>query len=474
MPNPISFILMPLSKAHTFITGKPMWMQIVASIGLGLCASFAIRSGLPAETALQGDYLAELTAVFSLLGFMLIAPLKFLTLPLIVVSIFSAIAGNKDASALSKVGKRLIPLFLVTTLFSVTIGAAITYVMQPGSNSNFAPASPEIIAEMTATDPCDTGEKAISECTVDHQVKAWLPESVVHLVNSEDLLHIVLFIAVIALCFVGYAKTEGISSSELLVTKQMEEWQNALVFGINALMKHFVAYGVFGLITSSFAKMGGEAFIQVGGYMASVLLALLCLLLIYPLIIWSQNRHLNIFFIYVRFYANLKELMLMAFSTSSSSAVMPLSIKTSMEKNGVSKETAGMVVPLGTTINMDGTGAYQAVAAIFLLQLAGVPLTLSIVGGLMFTSIMSSIGTPGVPGAGMGILANIVMPFGVTAEMMALVYAVDRILDMTRTAVNVASDQAAALFVSGSLGEKPNLKGGNALASEEFQAEIKA
>jgi Na+/H+-dicarboxylate symporter len=202
-------------------------------------------------------------------------------------------------------------------------------------------------------------------------------------------------------------------------------------------------YAVFGLLADITIKTGLEALLSVGLYAITVLLGLACMLIVYLVLIGAFAKF-NIF----EFIKGVKEVQLLAFSTSSSAATMPFSIKAAEENLGVRPEISRFVVPLGATVNMDGTALYQAVAAVFLCQVFGIDLSLGETILLLVTTVGASIGTPATPGVGLVVLATILSGLGVPAEGIALIIGVDRILDMCRTTVNVTGDLTATAIMN--------------------------
>jgi len=189
-------------------------------------------------------------------------------------------------------------------------------------------------------------------------------------------------------------------------------------------------------------QTGLDALLGMSVYVGTVLLGLFLLLIFYLVIVFIIGRRNPLIFL-----NNIREVMLLAFSTSSSAAVMPLSMKTAEEELGVSKPISQFVIPLGATVNMDGTALYQVIAAVFLTQAYGIDLTLAQLALLSATTVGASIGSPSTPGVGIVILATIVQGLGVPPEWIGLILGVDRILDMTRTAVNVSGDLTASTIM---------------------------
>jgi len=220
---------------------------------------------------------------------------------------------------------------------------------------------------------------------------------------------------------------------------------------------YLVPFAVFGLLAQITTRLGFDALLGVGVYLLTVLLGLAGVLLMYLAIYAFSTRKSPLIFL-----RNVREVMLLAFSTSSSAAVMPLSLRTAEEKLGVSPATAQFVIPLGTTINMAGTALYQVVATIFLAQVYAVDIG---IGGLLLVVVLAvgaSIGSPGTPGIGIVILSMLLTTMGIPPSGIALIIGVDRILDMCRTAVNVTGDLIASTVLDRKPGLSPRADAGDA------------
>jgi len=200
---------------------------------------------------------------------------------------------------------------------------------------------------------------------------------------------------------------------------------------------------VFGLLAQISVQTGVDALLGMSAYVGTVVLGLFLLLLFYLIIVTVVARKNPLTFL-----RDIRDVQLLAFSTSSSAAVMPLSMKTAQGKLGVATQVSQFVIPLGATVNMDGTALYQVIAAVFLTQVYGIDLTLGQLALLSATTVGASIGTPSTPGVGIVILATIVQSIGVPPEGVALILGVDRILDMTRTAVNITGDLTASVIMN--------------------------
>jgi len=260
-----------------------------------------------------------------------------------------------------------------------------------------------------------------------------LPTNPLGAMVQADMLQIVIFGLVVGVALVMMPPAQAKPLLDLTGTLQ------EVCMTVVRWAMHLAPFAVFGLLAQLTANTGLAALGGVAGYVGTVLLGLLLMLTVYMTIVLAVLGR-NPF----AFLSALRELLLLAFSTSSSAAVMPLSIKTAEEKLGVRPSIAQFVIPLGATINMNGTALYQGVAAIFLAQVYGVDISLGGLLLLILTAVGASIGAPGTPGIGIVIMAMLLTTIGVPPAGVALIMGVDRLLDMSRTAINVSGDVVAA------------------------------
>jgi Na+/H+-dicarboxylate symporter len=264
---------------------------------------------------------------------------------------------------------------------------------------------------------------------------------------ESNMLQVVIFAMVVGIALVTMAPAQSKPMLDLLGSLQ----EVCMTVVRWAMMLAPIA--VFGLLAQLTAKLGLNALMGMAIYVGTVLLGLLILFIVYLIIIYLVAKQHPFAFI-----SSIREVLLLAFSTSSSAAVMPLSIKTAEEKLNVRPSISQFVIPLGATINMNGTALYQGVAAIFLAQVFGIEIGISGMVLIVLTSVGASIGAPATPGVGIVILAMVLGTVGIPAAGIALIMGVDRILDMTRTAINVAGDLVAAKLMDRWVGAKASLK----------------
>ena len=278
--------------------------------------------------------------------------------------------------------------------------------------------------------------QTFGDLTVPQRIGNIIPKNLAQAELDQNMLQIVVASVLVGIAMLSIPKVSGKPLHDLFVSGQV------LTMKIISWAMHLAPYAVFGLIGNITIRLGPDAFVGVGVYMGTVLLGLFCMFCVYLLLLKFLARRSP-----MGFWKNIRDVQLLAFSTSSSAATMPFSIKAAEERLDIKPEVGRFVIPLGATINMDGTAMYQAIAAIFLCQVFGIELSMSETVLLVITTVGASIGTPGTPGVGIVVLATILAGIGVPAEGIALILGVDRILDMCRTTVNVTGDLTTAAVV---------------------------
>ena len=274
-----------------------------------------------------------------------------------------------------------------------------------------------------------------------------LPDNPLSAMVEQQMLQVVIFSILFGIALVSLKEESSKPMLDILASIQevcmtVVRWAMAIA-----------PLAVFGLLAQITIRVGIDAILGMAIYVLTVLLGLFVLLCFYFLVIYITNKKSPIWFL-----RSVRDVQLLAFSTSSSAAVMPLSIQTAQEKLGVRPAIAQFLVPLGATINMDGTALYQGAATIFLAQVYGVDLSISALLLVIVTAVGASIGTPATPGVGIIILAMVLQSVGIPTAGVALIIGVDRILDMSRTAVNVSGDLTASLVMNRFVGSIPDTK----------------
>ncbi len=388
-------------------------------------------------------------------GTVFIKLLKLIAIPLILASLIKGIADLKDISKLSSIGGRTIGLYLLTTVIAISIGLMVVNIIQPGGQI-----APETISELTQTYSGDMGtkvEKAISQKNKGplQFVVDMVPDNIFSAASSNRNMLQVIFFSLFFGVSLLLIKPES--------AKPIIDFFNGLndvVLKMVDLIMLMAPYAVLALLASLVVETTNtDIFTALGWYAGSVILGLLLMISIYVLVIYFYTKKSPSFFI-----KGISPAQLLAFSTSSSAATLPVTMERVEEHLGVEKEVTSFVCPLGATINMDGTSLYQAVAAVFICQALAFNLSFGDQLTIVLTATLASIGSAAVPGAGMIMLVIVLESIGLPSEKLALglalIFAVDRPLDMCRTVTNVTGDAAVAMIVGKSVGKlsEPNIK----------------
>lgn len=427
------------NKLPDLIKNK-LWLQIVICMFLGIAIGIVIS---PEGFAMISEKSANLIIGWLVLpGHIFLALIKMIMIPLIFSSIILGIAGTENLSKLKSLGLKIAPYFVLTTTISVIFGAIIANSIKPGKYIDQAFVN-NLQADEIAVNANMENAATQNITSIHDRIISLIPTNPFDAAINESMLQLVVFAI-----FIGIALTVIKASHAKPLIGLAKSFQELSMVIVSWAM--FIApIAVLGLLAQITMKIGIKAMIGMSIYVVSVLLGLLVLLIFYVIIacIFGKMKPVD-------FLSAIKEVQLLAFSTSSSAAVMPISIKTAQEKLKVKPATANFVIPLGATINMDGTAIYQVIAAIFLTQVFGVDLTLGELILLITTTIGASIGTPSTPGVGIVVLATILTNFGVPISGIALIIGVDRILDMSRTAINVSGDLTACVVMNRWLKDK--------------------
>lgn len=384
-------------------------------------------------------------------GTIFINVLKLIAVPLILASLIKGVSDLKDITQLSSMGGRTIGLYLFTTLTAVTIGLSIVNVIKPGNTI-----SDETRTELLSAYASDAAAK---QSVAAAQKEAGPLQALVDLVPSNifaamqdngNMLQVIFFAIFfgIGIVLIPQKKSQAV--------KDFFDALNEVILKLIDLIMIAAPYGVFALLAALVAEApSADLFKALGLYTITVLLGLLCMILFYLLLVRLVIGKKIGFFL-----KGISPAQLLAFSTSSSAATLPVTMERVHEHLGVEEDVSSFVLPIGATINMDGTSLYQAVAAVFIAQAFGMDLSLGAQLGIIATATLASIGSAAVPGAGMVMLVIVLAQAGIPEAGLALIFAVDRPLDMCRTAVNVTGDASVSMMVAKWLGKlgKPKVK----------------
>jgi Na+/H+-dicarboxylate symporter len=377
--------------------------------------------------------------------------LKLLAVPLVLVSLVDGVTGLRDLRKLSSMGGRTLLIFLCTTVLAVTLGLVLVNIVRPGDYLSTERREDLKARFSTQTDQGFNNAQAFKERGPLSPLVDMVPDNLFHaLSNNTSMLQVVFFAL-----FMGVA-IMSLPSDQTQSVRDLFGQLNRIVLLMVDYVMAFAPIGVFALIASLIADLAGndpakalELLGALSVYALTVVLGLaLMLLVVYATLVrvfggLSPRR----------FFRVMSPAQLLAFSTSSSNATLPVNLECA-EKLGVREEVRTFVLPLGATVNMDGTSLYQAVATVFIAQAFGTDLTWAQQLTIVLTATLASIGSAGVPGAGMVMLVIVLQSVGLESAGIALVVAVDRILDMMRTVVNVTGDAMTAVLVDRWMGHK--------------------
>lgn len=398
--------------------------KIFIGIFIGIICGFIIKympSGTLKDTILLGG-------IIEILGTGFINAIKMLVVPLVFISLVCGSSSMGDVKKLGRIGIKTMLFYLLTTALAISIALGIGKLINPGFGLDMS----NLITQETTI-----GEsKSLTEI-----ILGIIPTNPIQSLANGEMLQIIFFALLlgIAMSMIG-KKADPV--------RKFFESANEICMKMVSVIMAFAPYGVFALITKTFSTVGFEAFASLLKYMVAVLLALF----VQAILVYSGMIKGLTGLKLKPFFKNFANVAAVTFSTASSNAALPLTIET-MEDLGVDNSVASFTLPLGATINMDGTAIMQGVACIFISQIYGIELGFSSLITIILTATLASIGTAGVPGVGMITLSMVLSSVGLPIEGVGLIMGVDRLLDMTRTTVNVMGDCACTLIVSNSENE---------------------
>ena len=368
-----------------------------------------------------------LDGLMYVVGKIFINSLMLLVVPLVLVSLVCGASNISDGAKMGRLGGKAVGLYLVTTAIAVTLALTVALIVEPGRGIEVAPTQHFV----------PKAAPSLAQVIIDI-----FPSNPVAAMANGQMLQIIVFAILL-----GVAIAHAGEAGQRI--KGVFEDFNAVIMRLITMLIQLAPYGVFCLMTKLFADVGWQEIVKLGAYFLTVMGVLAIHAgLVYPLIL----RFVGSLDPY-RFYTKAREPMLVAFSTASSGATLPVTLRTVEYRLGVSNEIAAFTIPLGATINMDGTAIMQGVATVFIAQYFNIGLDLVDYLMVILTATMASIGTAGVPGVGLIMLTMVLQQVGLPVEGIMLIIGVDRLLDMMRTAVNVAGDAMVACVVARSEGQ---------------------
>ncbi|MFD0762018.1 dicarboxylate/amino acid:cation symporter [Lutibacter aestuarii] len=417
--------------------------QILIGMALGVLVGLVFTQFEGGKEIVQ-DWIKPFGKIF-------INALKLIAVPLILASLIKGVSDLKDISKLSKMGGRTIGLYLITTIVAVSIGLMLVNVIKPG-NSISEDTRQELVQNYSG-DAMKYKEEA------DKQKSSGPLQALVDIVpdnifgastENKNMLQVIFFAIFfgIGLILIPEKKAKPV--------KNFFDGFNEVILKMIDLIMLAAPYGVFALLAALVVESPSiDLFKALVWYAFTVILGLILMITFYNIIVWMIAKKNP-----STFLKGISPAQLLAFSTSSSAATLPVTMERVTEHLGVDEEVSSFVLPIGATINMDGTSLYQAVAAVFIAQAFGMDLSFGVQLGIIATATLASIGSAAVPGAGMVMLVIVLGQAGIPEAGLALIFAIDRPLDMCRTTVNVTGDASVSMLVAKSLGKlhKPKVK----------------
>lgn len=407
----------------------PLWLSMTIALIAGVVGGLAVSPhGL---ALLDPAHLATVLPWVMLPARLFLALITLIVMPLVFCSIVTAVAGGGSVGFLRQAGSRIIGYFVMTTTFAVTLGAFLSKTINPARAMPDDWAGGQTHTTTSALSAMGEG-KSLPDTIV-----ALIPANPLTMLLEQNMMQIVIVSVLVgvALLTIDRDRAEGLAG---LITGALDVCMKIVMWAMV-----LAPLAVFGFLFRLTAETGPDVLQSLGAYIGTVLLGLLLLMAFYLVLVTVLGRR-NPW----QFLKQGRDVMALAFSTSSSAASMPLTLKTVEEKMGVRPEIARLVVPLGITINMDGTALYQIIVAFFLINLLGIEVTTGEQVLLAMTIIAASIATPGTPGVGLVILAGILAKLGVPPESIGIILSVDRLLDMCRTVINVTGDMVASVVMN--------------------------
>lgn len=405
--------------------------QILIGMVIGVALGFAMSSFEGGKEIVQ-DWIKPFGTIF-------INSLKLIAVPLILGSLIKGVSDLKDISKLSKMGGKTMLLYIITTVTAVSIGLLLVNFVKPG-NSITESTRQDLVANYTESTEKYKEEAASQQQSGPLQALVDLvPENIIGASSENKNMLQVIFFAV----FFGIGLIL-IPEQQSKPVKDFFDGFNEVILKMIDLIMLAAPYGVLALLAALIVESPSmDLFKALGWYSLTVVLGLMFMIVFYITVVYFVTGKSPRYFL-----TGISPAQLLAFSTSSSAATLPVTMERVSEHLGVEKEVSSFVLPIGATINMDGTSLYQAVAAVFIAQAFGMDLSFGVQLGIVATATLASIGSAAVPGAGMVMLVIVLAQAGIPEAGLALIFAVDRPLDMCRTIVNVTGDATVAMVVA--------------------------
>lgn len=402
-----------LGRAWSGWMSVPLWLQILIGMILGISV---------------GIGLGEQAVVLKPIGTLFVNTIKMLIVPLVFCSLIVGVTSMQDTAKMGRIGFKSFAFYLGTTSIAITVGLAVGYLLQPGAGLNMTP---------------DAGVAVAKEVpSVMQTLINIVPTNPVAALASGQILQVIVFAVAlgIALVLIGDHGKPAIKVFESLAEA---------MYKLTDMIMKLAPYGVFGLMAWVAGQYGVDMLMPLIKVIVAVYLGCALHIIGFYSIVLTTVAKLNP----LQFFKGIRSALAVAYTTSSSAGTLPASMKCASESLGINKKISSFVLPLGTTINMDGTALYQGVTALFVAQAFGIDLTWVDYITIILTATLASIGTAGVPGAGLVMLTLVLTTVGLPLEGVAIIAGIDRVLDMARTVVNVSGDLVATTVIAKSENE---------------------
>ena len=399
--------------------------QIFIALIAGLVVGILIHYFMPAGH-FRDDVLVE--GIFYTIGQVFIRLMQMLVVPLVFFSIADGCRNLGDTETLGKVGVRIVLFYICTTALAIFLSLMLARIIGPGKGMNMSLGANEF--------EVDGGE----EFSLSKTILNFVPTNPIGALANGEMIQIIIFAVIVGLLIASM-------EDRLITLGNVVTEMNDLMMGMTMWVMKLAPIGVFFLISRTFASLGYDVIISMLSYMATVLGGLLVQLILVYMVLLTVFTRVNP----VNFLKKFAPVMTFAFSTASSNATVPVNIKT-LEEMGVDRKISSFTIPLGATINMDGTAIMQGVAVVFIANAYNIELTAADFATVILTATIASVGTAGIPSVGLITLSMVLQSVGLPVEGIAMIMGIDRILDMARSAINISGDATGTIIVANSVG----------------------
>ncbi|MDU2584470.1 MAG: dicarboxylate/amino acid:cation symporter [Anaerococcus prevotii] len=399
--------------------------QIFIALIAGLVVGILIHYFMPAGH-FRDDVLVE--GIFYTIGQIFIRLMQMLVVPLVFFSIADGCRNLGDTETLGKVGVRIVVFYICTTALAIFLSLVLANIINPGKGMNMSLGANEF--------EVDGGE----EFSLSKTILNFVPTNPIGALANGEMIQIIIFAVIVGLLIASM-------EDRLITLGNVVTEMNDLMMGMTMWVMKLAPIGVFFLISRTFASLGYDVIISMLSYMATVLGGLLVQLILVYMVLLTVFTRVNP----INFLKKFAPVMTFAFSTASSNATVPVNIKT-LEEMGVDRKISSFTIPLGATINMDGTAIMQGVAVVFIANAYNIELTAADFATVILTATIASVGTAGIPSVGLITLSMVLQSVGLPVEGIAMIMGIDRILDMARSAINISGDATGTIIVANSVG----------------------